>query len=75
MPDEAELRTVFDAILPAIEVVETRLGHPPCTNPWAGMADLQYMGNTVVAEWHGCPDDAMTQLGVSLPAPGAKPAK
>lgn len=47
-PDEAELRTVFDAILPAIEVVETRLGHPPCTNPWAGMADLQSHGALII---------------------------
>lgn len=40
LPDEAELREVFDAILPAIEVVETRLGQQPCGNPWAAMADL-----------------------------------
>ncbi|HZG20337.1 MAG TPA: hydratase [Herbaspirillum sp.] len=49
-PDEAELRTVFDAILPAIEVVETRLGHPPCGNPWAGMADLQSHGALVTGQ-------------------------
>ena len=29
-----------------------------------GMADLQYMGNRVVAEWTGCPDAAMKELGV-----------
>jgi hypothetical protein len=40
----------------------------------AGMADLQYIGNRVVTEWHGCPDEAMRQLGVALPAVGAKPA-
>lgn len=39
----------------------------------AGMADLQFMGNRAVAEWHGCPDEAMRQLGVALPIAGAKP--
>ena len=34
----------------------------------AGMADLQYMGNRFVAEWTGCPDDALKQLGVGDPA-------
>jgi hypothetical protein len=29
-----------------------------------GMDDLQYMGNTFVAEWKGCPDEAMKKLGV-----------
>lgn len=41
----------------------------------AGMADLQYLGNRYVAEWTGCPDEALKQLGVSYPvaAPGPKP--
>lgn len=30
-----------------------------------GVADLQYIGNTVVAEWTGCPPDALNKLGVS----------
>jgi hypothetical protein len=30
-----------------------------------GMDDLQYMGNTFVPEWKGCPDAAMKKLGVS----------
>jgi gluconate 2-dehydrogenase gamma chain len=30
-----------------------------------GMADLQYMGNTFVPEWKGCPDEAMKKLGVT----------
>src|SRR5438552_6631159 len=30
-----------------------------------GMADLQYMGNTFVAEWKGCPDEVLKKLGVS----------
>ena len=30
-----------------------------------GVADLQYMGNTFVPEWKGCPDEAMTKLGVT----------
>jgi gluconate 2-dehydrogenase gamma chain len=30
-----------------------------------GMADLRYMGNTVVHEWQGCPPDALAKLGVS----------
>jgi len=30
-----------------------------------GVADLQYQGNVFVAEWAGCPDGALTKLGVS----------
>jgi hypothetical protein len=30
-----------------------------------GMEDLQYMGNRYVAEWNGCPDEALKKLGVS----------
>jgi gluconate 2-dehydrogenase gamma chain len=30
-----------------------------------GMEDLQYMGNTFVAEWKGCPDEVLQKLGVS----------
>jgi hypothetical protein len=30
-----------------------------------GVADLQYIGNTVVAEWTGCPPSALKKLGVS----------
>lgn len=30
-----------------------------------GMADLHYMGNTVVHEWRGCPPEALAKLGVS----------
>lgn len=42
----------------------------------AGMADLQYMGNRYVAEWTGCPDAALAQLGVSDPAASrVKPEK
>ena len=29
-----------------------------------GIADLQYMGNRVVAEWTGCPDEALRHVGV-----------
>ena len=29
-----------------------------------GVDDLQYIGNTVVAEWTGCPEPALTKLGV-----------
>lgn len=29
-----------------------------------GMEDLQYMGNRYVAEWTGCPDEALKKLGV-----------
>lgn len=29
-----------------------------------GIDDLQYMGNTLVAEWNGCPEDALRKLGV-----------
>ncbi|MND07694.1 hypothetical protein D3C83_298540 [compost metagenome] len=30
-----------------------------------GMEDLRYMGNTYVAEWTGCPPEALAKLGVS----------
>jgi len=30
-----------------------------------GVEDLQYMGNTVVPEWTGCPPEALRKLGVS----------
>lgn len=30
-----------------------------------GIQDLQYKGNTFVAEWEGCPDGALRKLGVS----------
>jgi gluconate 2-dehydrogenase gamma chain len=29
-----------------------------------GIKDLQYMGNVFVAEWKGCPDEALKKLGV-----------
>lgn len=39
-----------------------------------GTTDLQYMGNRYVAEWTGCPDEVLKQIGVSYPAaPGSKP--
>lgn len=30
-----------------------------------GVEDLGYMGNTVVPEWRGCPDEQLRKLGVS----------
>ena len=30
-----------------------------------GVTDLQYMGNVMVPEWKGCPDEALTRLGVA----------
>ena len=30
-----------------------------------GMDDLQYMGNTFVAEWKGCPDAALKKMGLA----------
>ena len=35
-----------------------------------GVADLQYLGNTMVPEWKGCPDEAMKRLGVTPPVKG-----
>jgi gluconate 2-dehydrogenase gamma chain len=32
-----------------------------------GMDDLKFMGNKYVAEWTGCPDEALKRLGVSYP--------
>jgi gluconate 2-dehydrogenase gamma chain len=33
-----------------------------------GIADLGYIGNTVVPEWKGCPDAALSKLGVTARA-------
>jgi gluconate 2-dehydrogenase gamma chain len=33
-----------------------------------GMDDLQYVGNRVVPEWAGCPEEALKKLGVSYPS-------
>ena len=30
-----------------------------------GIEDLRYMGNKMVAEWNGCPEDCLTHLGVN----------
>jgi len=30
----------------------------------AGIADLQFTGNVFVAEWNGCPDEALKKLGI-----------
>jgi gluconate 2-dehydrogenase gamma chain len=30
-----------------------------------GFKDLQYIGNTFVPQWNGCPDTALRKLGVS----------
>jgi hypothetical protein len=32
-----------------------------------GVADLEYVGNRYVAEWTGCPEDALAKLGVRYP--------
>lgn len=32
-----------------------------------GMQDLQYLGNTYVPEWKGCPEEALKKLGVIYP--------
>ena len=32
-----------------------------------GVADLRYQGNTFVAEWKGCPPEALAKLGVRYP--------
>ena len=34
----------------------------------AGIEDLQYQGNTFVAEWKGCPEEMLTRLGVKYGA-------
>ena len=33
-----------------------------------GIEDLQYLGNKYVAEWKGCPDEALERLGVRYPS-------
>ena len=29
------------------------------------MQDLQYMGNTFVGRWDGCPDEVLKKLGIA----------
>jgi hypothetical protein len=29
-----------------------------------GMQDLQYMGNTFVGKWEGCPEEVLKKLGL-----------
>jgi gluconate 2-dehydrogenase gamma chain len=46
----------------------TRFRDLTATGFWTskmGIADLRYVGNTVVHEWNGCPPAALTKLGVS----------
>ena len=38
-----------------------------------GIDDLNYIGNTYVPEWTGCPDECLKHLGVSYPPPPAPP--
>ncbi|MCA1649817.1 MAG: gluconate 2-dehydrogenase subunit 3 family protein [Acidobacteria bacterium] len=33
-----------------------------------GIEDLQYIGNTFVPEWKGCPEEALKKLGLSSPS-------
>jgi gluconate 2-dehydrogenase gamma chain len=33
-----------------------------------GMKDLQYIGNTYLTSWRGCPDECLKALGVTYPA-------
>ena len=33
-----------------------------------GIEDLQYLGNTGVAEWKGCPEEVLKKLGLTSPA-------
>ncbi len=33
-----------------------------------GIEDLQYLGNTGVAEWKGCPEEVLKKLGLNPPA-------
>jgi len=40
-----------------------------------GFEDLQYMGNTYVPEWVGCPEEALKQLNVSYPADPPPPSR
>jgi len=30
-----------------------------------GVRDLQYLGNSFVTEWKGCPDEVLRKVGVS----------
>jgi hypothetical protein len=36
-----------------------------------GVEDLQYSGNTFVAEWTGCPPEVLAKLGITDPSPSS----
>ena len=62
----ARQTTVLDAITG--EHFFIRFRDLTATGFWTskmGIADLRYVGNTVVHQWNGCPDAALTKLGVS----------
>jgi hypothetical protein len=73
---DAERRAVLDLIAwPAKAPPElshgvaffSRLRDLTASGFWSskmGIADLQYLGNTAVAEWTGCPPEALAKLGV-----------
>ena len=41
-----------------------RLERPRQPSSRVGIQDLRYIGNTFVAEWKGCPPEALAKLGV-----------
>ena len=56
-PEFAEAATFFNAFR-----------NLTATGYWSskvGVEDLQYIGNTVVPEWKGCPEPQLKKLGVS----------
>ncbi|HZS62805.1 MAG TPA: gluconate 2-dehydrogenase subunit 3 family protein [Gemmatimonadaceae bacterium] len=62
----AQQTTVLDAITG--EHFFIRFRDLTATGFWTskmGIADLRYVGNTVVHQWNGCPEPALTKLGVS----------
>jgi hypothetical protein len=62
----AQQTAVLDQILTS--EFFTRFRDLTATGFWTsqmGIADLRYVGNTVVHEWNGCPEAALTKLGVS----------
>lgn len=59
---------VLDQISGANAEFFTRFRDLTATGFWTskmGIADLRYVGNTVVHAWNGCPAAALTKLGVS----------
>lgn len=70
-PSPVQLRQAIDAVLPAVEVVETRLADWQGSDPLAQLADLQTHGALVLGAPHPVPASLeLTDIAASLTVDG-----